>query len=47
MQQEGVPFNLLTHAAIVNNMIVRRDARGAIAYVLKLKSEGLKCEPAP
>ena len=43
MQQEGVQFNMGTHAAIVGSMIVKRDAKGAIAYVLKLKADGLKC----
>ena len=45
MRQEDVPYNMLTHTAIVDSMVVRRDVKGGIAYTLKLKADGLKCAP--
>ena len=42
MREVGVPYHTLTHTAIVDSMIVKRDAKGAIAYVLQLKADGTK-----
>ena len=42
MQQEGVPYDTLTHCIIVDSMIVKRHAKEAIAYAQQMKADNIR-----